>query len=100
MTGSVCENGTKVAGMKELYGVFSGADGERLMSEIRQDRVNRGFRSPLAFKVLNSVKDKETIEQEKVLQNVALLKKKRLWLEKATGKISEAEYQTQLREGL
>ena len=99
MTGSVPENGTKVMGIRQLYGVFSGPKGEKLMSEIRQDSINRGYRAPLVFKVLSGVKDKETTEQAIALENVDLLRKRRLWLEKATGKISEAEYQTQLREG-
>jgi hypothetical protein len=99
MTGSIAEDGTKIAGIRQLYGVFSGPKGEKLMSEIRQDAINRGYRAPLVFKVLSGVKDKETKEQETALNVVEQLRKKRLWLEKATGKISEAEYQTHLREG-
>jgi len=100
LTGSVPEDGTKVVGIRQLYGIFSGPKGEKLMSEIRQDAINRGYRAPLVFKVLSGVKDKETTEQAKALDNVEILRKKRLWLEKTTGRISEAEYQTQLREGV
>lgn len=90
---------TKVANARDVYKVFSGADGERLMNDIAQDCINRGLRVPLAIKAVKQVRDNETRELEKSLHNVEYLRKVRLQREMFAGRISEAEYQRELSKG-
>lgn len=90
---------TKVVSPRKVYETFSGADGERLMSEIAQDCLNRGQRVPLAIKAVRMVKDTETKELEQSLHSAEYLRKVRLQREKQAGRISEAEFQREISKG-
>lgn len=90
---------TKVMSPRKVYETFSGAAGERLMSDIAQDCLNRGQRVPLAIKAIRSVKDTETQELERSLHSAEYLRKIRLQREKQAGRISEAEFQREISKG-
>lgn len=103
-TGHLQQTGTdtgdrNIASARLCYQVFSGSQGERLANEIVQDFVNRGFRAPLAIKAVRMVNDLETQETTRALSNVEQLRRVRLQREKFVGRISEAEYQSQLNKG-
>lgn len=87
------------ASLHTIREVFSGEHGDRLMSEISQDSINRGRRVPITIRVMRHIMDRETHEATLAAHNVEELRKKRLWREKSSGVITEAEYQKQLREG-
>jgi hypothetical protein len=94
--GSVHERAVSLSTLRE---VFSGAEGDKLMSEIAQDSIMHGQRTPIAIRALRNIRDKETKEAETAAHNVEYLRKVRLQREKMTGVITEEEYKKQLHEG-
>ena len=103
-TGNMVRSGTDPLGgapdadIKLIAEVFSGPDGDRLRSEIAQDAARRGCFVPV-LRLLQERKDRQTSWAVHELAKKEQLRKARLWREKATGVITEAEYQKQLREG-
>lgn len=103
-TGNFVRSGTDSLGgapdadIKLVSEVFSGPDGDRLRTEIAQDCARRGTFVPV-LRLLQQAKTEANHFRIKELAKVEQLRKARLWREKATGAISEAEYQKQLREG-
>lgn len=91
---------TKVIPVREVYKVFSGREGERLMNDITQDCLNRGQRVPLAIKAVKNVHDIETKETISALDNVEQLRKGRLQREKMAGRLSESQYETEIQKGV
>lgn len=83
-------------GLRELAQMEADPELHELFNKIDLDNLNRGFLPLMHRRILNNSKDESVINQEKELEAVEHLRKKRLWQEKVTGVITEDEYQKQL----